>query len=280
MALAIVVFERPAEVREAVASAIHLGFDQLVVLDNGSQPPVPAIGGVDWIRDERNTGVTAARNRLVASTDCDLVCFLDDDAVLATPDTVERLREAFADPELGAIAFLIERPGGVIEPSEWPFRGSPDRDKSGPAAYFVGAGHAVRRSAWLAVGGLDESFVYSTEEIDLSMALLRDGWQIRFDPGLAVVHRPSMHGRSIAPTVPALRFRNRIVYARRHLPWAIAIVHILAWAVRTGCEALAAGHMGPWFRAGPEGCRLPIQRRPLSWSKLRRIHSLGGRVFW
>lgn len=130
-------------------------------------------------------------------------------------------------------------------------------------------------------GGYDGRFFYSTEEVDLSFRLLRGGWRIRYDPAIEVEHRPSPKGRGrTGSAVPGWRLRNRLLLVRAHLPVAVALPHAAVWAVRTGAEAALAGSLRPWWRLGREGLSLPVDRRPLGWRALVRIHRLGGRVLY
>lgn len=279
LGLCVVVHQRPGELLDALASAEASAFDEVLVLDMASDPPVPPVPGVRWSRSDENTGVAAGRNRLLEAATADVLVFLDDDAVLRAP--VDGLRDLFGeDPGLAVVAFRVERPGGAVEPSEHPFRGRPRDVPPGPCAYFVGAGYAVRRSAVEAVGGYDERFFYSTEEVDLSFALLRDGWRLEYRPELVVEHRPSARGRAVRPEVPAMRARNRITLVRRHLPAPLATVHVAAWLVRTWREARSIGQTAAWRRGVAEGWRSAVDRRPLGWRTVLAAHRNGGRVLW
>lgn len=281
VALGIICHDRPAELGAALASAASEVWEEIIVLDMASDPPLAPIPGVTLVRSDENVGVTAGRNRLLELTRSDVVLFLDDDAVL-TSSPVEPLRRHFSDDQrLAVVAFAVRRADGSMVPSEYPFRGSPvDPTSARPCAYFVGCAYAARRSAVTEVGGYDEGFFYSTEEIDLSLRLLAAGWRLFYDPNLTVEHRPSSRGRSVAPRVPALRLRNRIVLARRHLPVPAAALHLGAWGGRTLREAIANKGLRAWLSAWPEGFRTPVDRQRLPWPRLVEIHRLGGRVFW
>ena len=280
VALCIIGHDRPVELADALASAEGQGFDEVCVLDMASDPPLRPVDGVRWLRSDENLGVTAGRNRLLEATSAEVLVFLDDDAVL-TSEVVPPLRSHFGDERLAVVAFSVHRPDGHMDSAEFPFRG-PAAEVSGPrpCAYFVGCAYAARRQAVQAVGGSDEGFFYSTEEVDLSLRLMAAGWRLLYDPGLQVEHRPSTRGRSVAPRVPALRLRNRLVLARRHLPLVAAAVHVSAWGARTLAEARAAGALGLWLEARREGLRQPVERRPLPWREVLRIHRLGGRALW
>ena len=143
----------------------------------------------------------------------------------------------------------------------------------------MGGAAAVRRDAFLAAGGFDDRYLYSTEELDLSFALAHRGGSLYYEPAVVVEHRPSARGRSLNPEVPALRLRNRLLLVRSHLPAPVAVVHGGAWAARTFGEAVRAGRIGPWLRAW-RGLREPVDRAPLDRRTLLELHRLGGRVLW
>ncbi|HZP29479.1 MAG TPA: glycosyltransferase [Acidimicrobiia bacterium] len=279
LALCVICHERPDELRAALASAP--GFDEVVVLDMASEPPLAPEPGVTWLREERNAGVAAGRNRQAAAATADVLVFLDDDAVFASPDPAAAIRAVLREhPDVAGLAFRIVRADGQTVKAEYPFRGhAVDAARARPCAYFLGGAAAVRRDAFLAAGGFDDRYLYSTEELDLSFALARRGGRFFYAPSVVVEHRPSARGRSLDPEVPALRLRNRLLLVRRHLPAPVAVVHATAWAARTFTEAARAGRVGPWLRAW-RGLREPVDRAPLDGRTLRELHRLGGRVLW
>ena len=281
VSLCILCHNRPEEVRAAVRSGVTEAWQEVIVLDMASDPPIEPFAGVKWLRSEANLGVAGGRNRLAEEAKGDVLVFLDDDAVFLTPP-VRRLQATFgSDPSLGAVAFRVQREGVRDVPLEHPFRGRPAApSQARDCAYFVGCGYAIRRDAQRSAGGYDERFFYSTEEVDLSFRLLRDGWRLRYEPQIAVEHRPSLRGRAASSGVPGWRLRNRLLLARAHLPTAVAAAHVGVWTFRTALEALRDRSLSRWWELGREGWSLPVDRRPLSWWRLLRAHRLGGRVLY
>ncbi len=280
MSLCIICHQRPDELDDALASAAGQGFDEVVVLDMASDPPLDPRPGVIWLRSDENLGVTAGRNRLLAVSRADVLVFLDDDAVLLS-EVRDRLCRWFVDDRLALVALGVRRKGGFVHSTEYPFRGKPSGSQQPrPCTYFVGAGYAARRSALVQVGGQDEGFFYSTEEVELGFRLIARGWHLVYDPSLRIEHRPSERGRSVAPRIPALRLRNRLIMLRRHLPAPVAVVHAMVWGARTFGEARAAGSIRPWLGAWWDGLQTPVERAPLPWATVVDVHRLGGRVLW
>lgn len=281
VSLCLICHNRPRELGEAIASAAGEPWSETVIVDMASVPPLNPDAAGRWIRSDENLGVAGGRNRLADEARSDILVFLDDDAVFIAPQ-IARATELFAaDPRLAVVAFRVQRAGGEVLSREVPFRGSsPDADTPRDAAYFLGGAHAIRRSAMRDVGGYDDRFFYDGEETDLSFALLGAGWRIRYEPSIVVEHRPARKGRVRAPEVAALTWRNRLLIARRHLPWPIAAIHVTAWGLKSGLLAMRSGDVRPWLRATRQGFRMPVERAPVAWRVLQRAHRLGGRVLW
>ena len=279
LSLCVLCHQRPNELADALGSAV--GFDEILVLDMASDPPLAAWPDAEMLRSDENLGVADGRNRLARQATGDVLVFLDDDAVFLDEDVADRIRDRMmARDEPAVIAFRVMRPDGSMDSTEYPFRGGARRVVARPCAYFVGCAAAIRRDAFLEAGGFDDRYSYSTEELDLAFAIARRGGEMVFDPEIIVEHRPSPRGRAPAPQIPALRLRNRLLLVRTHLPYPVAAIHAGVWSGRTLLEARRAGDVRPWRQAWKRGLSMPVQRRPLGYWGLWRMHRLGGRVFW
>lgn len=280
VSLLIISFNRASELQDAVASGRGRGFDEVVVLDNGSSPPLPPIDGTIWVRSEVNLGATGGRNEIVKHSTGDILVFLDDDAVLRSPSDVEHIRESFsADEGLAVVAGLVRREGGEVVDFEFPFRKVSDVDRPRPAPYFLEGLVAIRRTAWEHAGGYHVELFYAHEAIDLAIRLMKTNWGIRYDPELAIEHRPSSSGRETSGEVFGRRLGNRIVYARRHLPLPIAVVHVSIWIVHIG---FAAGirNWAALLRAVKVAATQRTERSPITWHQAVAFHRRGSRIFW
>ncbi|HEX2117598.1 MAG TPA: glycosyltransferase [Acidimicrobiales bacterium] len=204
---------------------------RVVVVDNGSEPPatVPADSRVRLIRNAENRGVRA-RNQGTAVGTSDLVAFVDSDVRLR-PDTLSSLAGALVDqphvalvcpvfedqvPEASAgraptAALKAQRLLGLRDTYE------PTRPSAGAASWDVDfsitACVLFRRSAFEAVGGLDEAYFYGPEDIDLCLRLKEAGWRIQQVAAATCYHPP--------------RRRNRRVLSRRGALHVLAVVRHL-----------------------------------------------------
>lgn len=181
---------RPALLQDAVASVMaqtHHDW-QLVIVDDGSQPPVDAgslaaAANIDsvLVRHEVAQGVARAKNAGVRAATGEIVTILDDDDLLA-PTALETICRAFADhPQLDCL-FLGVEPFGPYA------AGVAESRRTAMARFVEGATRAdnglcffderlfpalvqsvpidfqrpaARKGAWNIVGGFDESGLFS-----------------------------------------------------------------------------------------------------------------------
>ena len=161
----------------ALSCDAHEGAEVLVV-DNASRPAVKLPPQLDnglplrCVRLDENQGA-AARNHGAAAAHGEWLVMLDDDSYPLDTAHVEVLAEAPAD--VAAIGAAIFLPDGTHEAGGLP-------------EVIVGCGAAIRRAAFLEVGGYDPDFHYYAEEYDLCAKLLLAGMRVRHDLRFRVRH--------------------------------------------------------------------------------------------
>lgn len=163
-----------------------------IVVDDGSVDNTAAVArgaGCIVLRLPVRRGICAARNAGAAQATGDVIAFIDDDTVVL-PGWAAALRAAFADG-----ASIVG--GGIVQPeprslAEFYRVGARWHDQTGRNGflpYVCGANFAIRRDAFLRLGGFDETLPAS-EDLDLSFRAQLAGYKIRFAAGAALVHRP------------------------------------------------------------------------------------------
>jgi GT2 family glycosyltransferase len=115
-----------------------------------------------------NLGVAGGRNLAASLGQGQVIIALDNDAVFqgswVAARAVRAMRQA---PDLGAIGFCILNAAGTMpDPTGWgyPARLLPRHKDRFDVTTFVGAGCAIRRATWDAVGGYDPAFFFTWEE--------------------------------------------------------------------------------------------------------------------
>ncbi|MDX1650361.1 MAG: glycosyltransferase family 2 protein, partial [Myxococcota bacterium] len=247
------------------------------VVDNGSEDGSverirAARPGIRVLETGRNRGYAGGNNvglRAALEEGAELVVVLNNDARLA-PDAIARLAEA-ADrvPDAGVLGARIlraEAPGRIRCAG---FRWSPRRgfvcvgrdevdDGFDHRAIreedaVMGCAMALRARALRDVGLLDEDYFLQYEEIDWSWRARRRGWRTLFGGAAAAVHGEAVScGGARAPLRAYFQERNRLLFARRHLP-AEEGRRLLRRAVRELRDELLGPAGGG--DAAPEGLR-------------------------
>ena len=202
--------------RSCLESIRGEGVPEVVVVDNASTDGSPDMvrsefPEVQLIANRHNPGYGGGANQGIAACRAPCVLLLNSDTIL-TPGAPAQLaawldrhsRAAIAGPRLlnpdGTLqssCFPYLTPFNVLVLNTWlnrlarllprfrpTWRGSPSRK----GHWVKGAALAIRREAFVAVGGFDESYFMYAEELDLCQRLHGAGWEIHYTPEAAVVH--------------------------------------------------------------------------------------------
>ncbi len=267
--------DRPAETLAAIRSA----FDQdgvrprVIVVDQGSSDAtfdglareLDGRADATLIRLRRNVGVAAGRNVATAAGSAPVIVALDNDAEFADRTTLaDAVAAMTASPDLAAIGFRIVRHAdGADDRSSW---GYPRPLLSRAAerfdtATFVGAGHAIRRLAWEAVGGYDPALFFAWEEYDFSLRAIAAGWRVGYCGDIVVRHKISEE-RRVGWSGPRWYFqvRNRLYVERK---WGAAWAALLPRAAAYALRGARVGLLRPTLRAIADATRMamPDSRR-------------------
>lgn len=196
------------ETLSRIASLPDARFETIVV-DNGSTDGTTGLAErypqVRWIELGKNLGA-AARNVGGAAARGRVLLMLDDDSWPAE-GTVDRLVALFDDRrDLGAAGCRVR----LADPPH-------QHDCGGVPGVFFNCGGAIRRQAFLDVGGFPIDFDYYVEEYDLCCRLWQRGWHVEPRGDLLVWHRRVAANRDNNRMLRLL-VRNNLRLWRRYAP--------------------------------------------------------------
>lgn len=166
---------------------------EIIVVDDGSADKTAEIVRkypVKLIQKE-NCGPAAARNLGVEESSCDIVLFTDCDCV-PEPDWVQKMTEPFTDKDVSGVkGVYISRNRNIIARIiQLEFEERYLMLKKLKYIDFVDSySAAVRKEAFLSVGGFDTSFPKAdNEDVDLSYKMANAGYKMVFQPEAVVEH--------------------------------------------------------------------------------------------
>lgn len=209
---------------------------EIVIVDNASvstiKVPENLSNGlpVKLVRLETNMAA-ASRNVAAENASGDWLIMLDDDSYPLDSGFVEVLANVPAD--VAAIGADIRLPCG-------------QREAGGLPEVIIGCGAAIRRDAFLAVGGYEESFHYYVEEYDLCAKLLLVGHRVIHDMRFRIMHEKVATGRDMNVILKHL-VRNNGWVTQRYAPEDHLAIDLRETIVRYGQiakkESAEAGYL-------------------------------------
>ena len=186
-----------AAITALLASDLPREVWELIVVDDASGDETPTVAEGVAERVIRLTGSARgpgfARNRGVEQARAPIVAFVDAD-VCVHPETLRRLHDALAgDPTVsGVFGAYDTRPAaaGVVSRYRNLLHHWTHLRSAGPASTFWAGCGAIRRDAFLAVGGFDtERYPRPTiEDIDLGHRLTAAGYRLVLRPEIQCTH--------------------------------------------------------------------------------------------
>jgi GT2 family glycosyltransferase len=203
---------------------------EVIVVDNGSTDGSQDLVSktfptVRLIANRENRGFSIANNQGVATSAGRYVFLLNSDTEVESGSLRALIDYADANPSAGIIGPQLLNFDGSLQPSGRQFpaplstvailfgvdrlmgrpRYGTRRDYSMPSAVdeVSGAAMLVRREAMERVGGLDESFAWGYEDVDLCRRVKQAGWEVHYFPGAKIKHEWG-GSRRLAPAATVL----------------------------------------------------------------------------
>lgn len=255
---------------------------ELVVIDNGSDPPL--LGSIDLsgneggrIVHEERLGLTHARLRGLAEASGEILVFVDDDNLLDDGYLRRAAAAMSTDPTLGAaggksiaryeappppwfgeveIDLACRDLGETAQYASW--KGIEVAQRSYPAGAPIGAGLVIRRALFAAYAsaakedagrlglGRRGANLASGEDNDIVMTVLEQGWRVAYLPELRLEH-----------VIPAGRLTRAYLAAYAYS------------ATRTWVRVLDVHGLRPWQPIDPRSVKFRKARaylRQRAWS--------------
>lgn len=217
VSIIIPVFNRAELTRQCLEAVYRTApaFCEIIVVDNGSTDGTPAYlageaaaGRITAVRSERNLGFARACNLGALKARGRLLIFLNNDTI-PTPGWVEAMVHA-ARPGVGAVGARLLYPDGRIQHAGMVFRrglpvhiyrfapaDAPEVVRPQDFDMVTGACLLIPRELFLKLGGFDETFLNSFEDVDLCLRVRSLGLRVVYEPGAVVYHLESQTpGRS------------------------------------------------------------------------------------
>jgi GT2 family glycosyltransferase len=271
---------RPDVLRRALDSLLRQeGVEVDVVVVGNAWEPEGLPEGVRGVGLPEDVGIPGGRNAGVPYARGELLFFLDDDASLAQPDTLEQVARLFAtQPDIGLVQLRVEPLEGGVGPRDWvPRLRRGTRTQSGDITLVWEGAVAMPRRVFDEIGGWEARFRFIHEGVDLAWRVMDRGYRVHYEAGLVALHprpapSPSRHHYS--------RYygaRNRVWMARRHLPLPLGVLYVATFAARTLPLLLRSpGDIRPALRGYRAGMREPCgARRKLRARTLLRMTRAG-----
>ena len=213
LSVLIVSFGRPELLGRCVGAVRRfLPEAQVVVVDNGSEPPLTMPEGVTPVRSPRNLGFAGGNNLGFSACEGEQILLLNNDALLPSAEPV-RILQAGLDtyPNAGALQATLALPDGTLDTCgeylmppgllyHHGYRLPPGSHAERPHPVFgcKAACVLLRRSAVEEAGGLfrPDFFCYY-EDIDLCHRLWLAGWTCWYVPTPPVLHDEGSTSRTL-----------------------------------------------------------------------------------
>ena len=214
---------------------------EIVIIDNGSRDrnmllylkSLALQNRIRVIRDDSPFNYSRLNNSGVAHSTGELVCLLNNNIEVLTPDWLEEMVSFAIKPDVGAVGARLWYPNGTLQHGGVivGFGGVADhahhRLPKGHSGYFgravvhqelsavTGACLMIRRKLFDAVGGLDEQLTVAFNDVDFCLRLKAAGYRNIWTPFAELVHHESATRGNDNPQKKArLQEETRFMYKR------------------------------------------------------------------
>jgi GT2 family glycosyltransferase len=211
------------------AASVDYAVETIVVANGTSEEALSVLEPRDdivLVRSGTNLGFAGGNNLAADLARGRFLLLINDDSTVEEGFVNRLVATAEADPTIGAVGGRIlaadgslQEAGSVLLRDGWATHVGlglgPDTrafDYVRDTDYVSANGMLVRRSAWDAVGGLDERYFPAYyEDVDLCLALRRQGYRVVYEPRARVHHLESQSTSRRYRNFLLIRNRRRLV---------------------------------------------------------------------
>ena len=273
----------------ALASMIEARDDAEVVLIDNNEDTIDRAAFLQpfsnavYYKPGVNRGVSGGRNDGISKASGKILVFLDDDAFISPANFLDEIGRLFEEePSVGILAFRSTNYyTRQIDRMEFPHTDK-SRDPCIPFKTFryIGVGHAMRREVIDRIGLYEDDFFYAGEEFDLAYRAIKAGYEIRYSPEIAVLHKKSPAGRLPAPRMVERTLLNKLRVGFMHLPEPYRVVNALLWYGHAAWWSRGRANLfAVWCQYRDWTRRHPEKRQPISGTALDYFHSCGANLW-
>lgn len=233
-------------IRSVLADTTYPNYE-IVVIDNGSQKPSTLAFFEEMkdiirvVRDDSPFNYSALHNRAVPECRGDVLCLLNDDTTVITPDWLTAMVAQLLQPGIGLVGAKLFYPDGRIQHAGVimgvdALAAHVGRLEDGNSpGYFsrmmlasefqacTAACIVVRRSTWEQLEGLDEKFRVAFNDIDFCLRVQRTGLKVTYTPHAQLVHYESVSRGLDTEGEKLLRFWKEVAMLRER--WGLELAH-------------------------------------------------------
>jgi GT2 family glycosyltransferase len=248
IAVVIVNYNTRDYLRQCLATVLLEEPGEIIVVDNGSSD-----GSAEMVRtsypsvtlfdNSWNRGYGAAANQGITRCTAKYVLLLNSDTLLLTGALAALTTYLDQHPSVAIVGPRLVNPDATLQPSCYAFPGTLKwflhyevsgqlirripilRDyqqrawphsQAQAVPWVMGAALVIRRAAFEAVGGFDESYFMYCEETDLAYRLKAINWQIHFAPVATVMHVGQASTNQYRTAMAIQHIASRLLFYRKH----------------------------------------------------------------
>ncbi len=181
----------------------------IIIIDNkssdGTQEYLRKIDWINFVENKINTGFAKGCNQGAKLAKGDILLFLNNDTEVQK-GWLESLLKVLEKKDVAVVGSKLLFPDGLIQhagiviandriPRPIYYRESPDRpyvNKQREFKAVTAACLAVKRDIFQEVGGFDETYFNSMEDVDLCLKIFNKGYKIIYCPESVIIHHESV----------------------------------------------------------------------------------------